>query len=731
MAWPSHKSRPDTSIAPYNFVPLPEKVLPHPQERAEVRSLHDRFREDRHTGWIELTITTETPLYTRCAYDPHGPGTNQQHFFHHGELGRPVIPGSSLRGAIRALVEILGYGKVQMESVMDRRLFFRFLAAPSRPLRTLYSERMFGEKPSAGLLRRTGNGWAIQPAQYFRVPHHVLRSELGQEPHTDRLPVTPNWQLHQKEVWFAVDPAATWKVSQISFSAFPSSRQGILVITGPMNGKQKEYVFVPSTGSIAVDPNAIADLEDKVQLSQWQIAAFPRDQPSGGSRRIDGGLRDGEPVFYVRNPSGQAITALGRAQMFRLPFLNRTSEYVPEALRQKQLLDLAEAIFGTVGDKPEHVIKGRVSFEDAQCLTESPFPVNNPQWIPRILSSPKPTSFQHYLVQPTHNAPAHYDSDPVGETVIRGDKFYWHKRNVPESELRESPDVIRLSPNGTRAQYQNTDGEWEDSSQHTVIRPVRAQVRFSSRVHFENLTDLELGALLTALQLPAHMRHKLGMGKPLGMGSVRMETALHLSDRRRRYTAFLDTGEKSQAETEQLRQRACEAFAAKIIEHSGFDVTGLWQIPRLQALGMLLDWENAPSRQLTRNVPVEDTAADTNGQQWHRRKVLPTPQYMVTGEDPINPPLRAVASTPDGIRIPDPSGAEEQHAGQPGANHTYRRGDRVPITVVANENLRLTVELPDGSQLQLGMHSPLPPGARAKWKVETVDASGRIVKVRP
>lgn len=39
-------------------------------------------------------------------------------------------------------------------------------------------------------------------------------------------------------------------------------------------------------------------------------------------------------------------------------------------------------------------------------------------------------------------------------------------------------------------------------------------------MEFENLAPLELGALLYALELEEGMAHRLGYGKPFGLGSV-------------------------------------------------------------------------------------------------------------------------------------------------------------------------------------------------------------------
>src|SRR5690606_25574889 len=93
------------------------------------------------------------------------------------------------------------------------------------------------------------------------------------------------------------------------------------------------------------------------------------------------------------NPDGLAF--LGRAQMFRFPYDQSPSDLVPEPISEAGL-DLAEAMFGRVrlGDP----IKGRINFEDCPATEGGP-DCYEPLIVPRILSSPKVTTFQHYLTQ--------------------------------------------------------------------------------------------------------------------------------------------------------------------------------------------------------------------------------------------------------------------------------------------------------------------------------------------
>ena len=64
-------------------------------------------------------------------------------------------------------------------------------------------------------------------------------------------------------------------------------------------------------------------------------------------------------------------------------------------------LDLAQKIFGVLNSKPS-----RVFFEDAFLFVEKGNTVEqSPKRVPKILSTPKPTSYQLYLEQNNPNNP--------------------------------------------------------------------------------------------------------------------------------------------------------------------------------------------------------------------------------------------------------------------------------------------------------------------------------------
>src|SRR6266545_998060 len=113
-----------TFHAAYNFIPLPDQVLSVADDpaflrdvdglKAKIWEIHDRFVPETLSGWIDLEITAETPLYIRCGVAPEHASDGEartnphrQEFYHHGEPAQgdphPWIPGSSLRGMVRGL----------------------------------------------------------------------------------------------------------------------------------------------------------------------------------------------------------------------------------------------------------------------------------------------------------------------------------------------------------------------------------------------------------------------------------------------------------------------------------------------------------------------------------------------------------------------------------------------------------------------------------------------------
>lgn len=230
----------------------------------------------------------------------------------------------------------------------------------------------------------------------------------------------------------------------------------------------------------------------------------------------------------------------------------------------------------------------------------------------------------------------------TGKAVIRGHKLYWHKGNVGRDQIRER-DLDKM----TKAKLQYTD-----------IKPIKAGVCFDFTIHFENLSDVELGALLWVLSISGdksqelgiaeegkQYRLSLGMGKPLGMGAVKISHELHLSNRQQRYEKLFDdrywfTGE---AAVSTIKHNAfIKAFEEYVLDHiSLFDypigktreqLEHLQVLPRIQMLLAMLSWSDPVSslkiEHPTRYMEIErDTSKQYVGKRVDERKVKKKNEY--------------------------------------------------------------------------------------------------------
>jgi CRISPR-associated protein (TIGR03986 family) len=151
----------------------------------------------------------------------------------------------------------------------------------------------------------------------------------------------------------------------------------------------------------------------------------------------------------------------------------------------------------------------------------------------KILGQPKPSAWEFYLRQPDDTKEplktyGDLPDDPGGE--LAGRKFYRHQKGTHEADIKADTDEIISSDQATLARFISQPG-----------------TRFRFAIRFARLRPWELGALLAVLE-PHRLApegkaddyaHKLGLGRPLGMGSVRISPSA-LRIRRENETAFLD-----------------------------------------------------------------------------------------------------------------------------------------------------------------------------------------------
>lgn len=666
MSLPEHENpRPErTASAPYNFVPLPEVVIKAVDDVNDLPD-HDTFANAKypHTGYFDVTLTTKSPVYVRCPFtlreflrqerneDRGVPFRDQikntPDFFYTRDPNQPVIPGSSLRGMLRGALEIVSYGK--MERVTDSfKVTYRAVAAGhDDPLAEPYRQVIgrFGRNVRGGYLVWRSDGWHIRPAKKpadLKLPNRDLflkikEREIPNDVIPNYVPLNSNKYTPQyHEVTFDAlvrkdkqgRPAT--RITNIGTVQTAYSHRGWLVCSGNMLETGSDERQSPRTS-----PAIVLEADDKAPLlkirvqsvSDYLDALTPFNKEPPFDEKM-GCLVNGRPVFYVER-AGEVLF-FGHCPNFRIPALlaneNRAAtpfDLVPGDLRRPEDIDYAGALFGyTNGDKVKakqgdkaRAYASRVFVTNAtlnQGSNDIWFP-DDPIVIPKILAGPKPTAFQHYLTQQDPNNKDrldHYGSPPPHETVIRGHKRYWHQNlGTKEGQSLERIRAMIEEERETLRRMADDERKGKGDTQHTQFKPVKPEVTFTFRVYFENLSERELGALCWTLHPLGDGEktycHSLGMGKPLGMGAVKLDATLHLTKRANRYGTLFD-GDNWQTGAAGAEQRLSDRPTLGALTHSFeqhvLEVLGLnkacQRLSELKRIGMLLkmmEWPGFPA----------------------------------------------------------------------------------------------------------------------------------------
>lgn len=478
------------SDAPYNFVPLSNQIV-IPLWGSDVS--HTKPFADGISGVIPYTLEALTPIMVGGNQTGQAPATI--HFYQ--ESGHYAIPGSSIRGMLRSVLEIATFSRMAL--VDDQRKAFRDLQHDDYKDYLTNKNRKDAFEPLAkgGWLKFNAaeNIWQITPCDYAKIDHHLLG--MGNIKSLSMTEKYNLWRPKPLTVKFTPGRPDRHKHSKdkhgkdkylyyIKAESFNSgSTDGTLVFTGSSPTKHMEFIFFnPTHSKITLEQKVMNDfLEIHKDRENWK---YWKKHPE-------------IPVFCLvdkNNPN--RIASLGLAQMYQLPFANSTHELIshtkPEHIHfDENEFDFAQLLFGVDGK-----LKGRID-----CLT-APLE-GTEQWATQqqgVLSAPKSSYYPNYLTQTKRNPNNNLKTAMDEDATISGWKRY---------PVRDKESPVTHSPNG------NLDTE-------SKFTPLAKGSNFNGKIVFHNLLPIELGALFWALtwgQDPK-LRHSLGLAKSFGFGQCRI-----------------------------------------------------------------------------------------------------------------------------------------------------------------------------------------------------------------
>ena len=509
--------------APFNFVPLSEKVF-FPDWAEDVS--HDVPFEDGESGEIELTITAKSPIFIRDHENP-------EQFCQHD--GKYYIPGSSVKGMVRNVLEIMSFGKISIDDKHEKKYPVRDMTPRSKIVGQA-SGRETNQSFGYGVLTLKKNG-EFTFANYGNKIRLILQSALATpyETYDNVSESVISEKYSQIEPFSPISVVTNDKVQRQGFDKFTvnvdseNGETGELFFGNHINGKHYEFVLLPSDNEKA--PTLGLDEEVVKNFKQiYFLNKYDKGNEVGDYWRRKSYSKNGEkriPVFYKKDDN--SITDLGLTQLYKLAYKHtikeasrQNIEYIEKdknddsslndkgEVTKEPKLDLAETIFGA-SRKYLPSLKGRVQFSHFK--TESRPQCNK---VTTILGSPRPSYYPIYIKQNcnNHGIVGQYNTlmnNSNNVPKISGWKRYslHYGRPNPIASTQDNNSSTTFYPLGVY----NQNGEFEEFI-------------FTGKIRFHNLKKVELGAILSALTFHANQDnffHNVGMAKPYGYGKVQVD----------------------------------------------------------------------------------------------------------------------------------------------------------------------------------------------------------------
>lgn len=552
---------PSMATAPYNFVSLPPKPLIHPLvekwgkdkwQEFDKETVKDKYAEflaenGKLNGCIELTIKTLSPCFIG---GEEKNGTVQFFTTNLEPDGTPVIPGSSVRGMTKNIFKIITCGTLRPnEDFADRHLYFRKImpATNNNEDDTLHKhyKELISDAKAGFLIKIKGSD------EYFICPAEAKK------------PITI--ECRKKRDIGGITFHVSLKHDESNYA---------ICTTGEIENTQRQYYITNPD----FRRNARIPLEPELHI----VDNYNADKTRRGVNIFKYAKRDNEaagftgqkdidfvtPCFYTEKDN--YVQSIGHGPHYRVPYLKSISAHIPSAiLADDTPIDFADMVFGN-----KEYWSSRVFFEDARpSMPESAKP--DSFGYPRALLSPNPTSYQLYLEQKGLVGKNHWDTP---NTYIRGYKLYWHRFAESKDDSWMERDENKIVKNTKK------------------IRPIKKDIEFHTRIRFENLSDVELGALCMsiALKFDGHKTaYKIGMGKGIGMGSITIEPKLILEDMDMHYCQLF--ADNNDGWFQDKMPQSIEHFIDIFVEHRTSHLSkedNIALAKSLEELAVLLDYHN-------------------------------------------------------------------------------------------------------------------------------------------
>lgn len=555
---------------PYNFIPTLPRDVNHADLGDREPIGHDCYYDNYWSGKITCTLTTITPLLIPDAAKVEKRENGHKLYPLRCVNGKPYLSPTSIKGMLRNAYEAITNSRFGVFEEHGDRLAYRMSAqnvdvVPARVelingklfLRVMQDSNIIG---SAAKLPRYPRK-VSENASNFPL-YYDGTNELPQ--HGD-----PVWVRLNAQGQNIIEKSVVTRIRRRIDDRPPGNgtwRKGWVYISGEnIKGKKYERIFIESDKKRTIEVTCeIKDLWRRLikDYQQTHEKDLKKRRESGQSPSDYLGENPGETAWslhiyqenyeelqdgtfcYIEYDKSSKIKSL-------LPVIlsRKLYEEPPVKLLDSSLLPAtsikelspADRVFGWVNQQGSGAYKGQLRISGVhytKCWRGEENDIQEflPKGLPlQILGQPKRQQARFYIAQDEQGTPLRRgENKEAGYSEnqhLRGRKVYPHHRGTGKRGDWNSPMEDRTKRKGFRQEYRRPklNGEEQRDDQNRSIKAwVNPDVEFQFEVDIVNLSEVELGALLWLLNLPKYQNannlfHRLGGGKPLGFGSVKIQ----------------------------------------------------------------------------------------------------------------------------------------------------------------------------------------------------------------
>lgn len=493
-------------INPYNFVNVDFKSEPARTDESE------RKANVGSSGVLHCKLITRTPLSIPDTAEADLSKKHKEYDFMRNAEGVPMIPGSSIRGAIRSVYEALTNSC--MSTVDENQSITYRTKDPFEPGLLLLDDH--GEyhlyRAKRFIFGVRGGAYARydKEPELFSLDISKLKEyEYGDTVYISAIKTSGKNKPFKTSRGY---PTKSIFIKEMTSKKQDGLTEGYICIGEPFARKKHfESVFVKGEEIILPkhDNNTsmlakpVRDLNEIINIYNDEKVNSNAKTGSFYKNRDYKILKKGKyyPVWYklfkrdeVIENIHLSVANIGRAA-YHADMGDMLSEYI--SCDKRNAVCPACSLFGMVGTES---MGSRVRFSDA--LMDRPVEKTG-RVVLKELSSPKISYMPFYLISRNgeYDKDISYDNEAYD---IRGRKFYWHNTN--------------------KNTYIEQNGKNERNSSVELIGKDNT---FSFDVYYDCLSQEEIDRLIWTLSLGENDEkgkycHKIGHGKPIGLGSVKI-----------------------------------------------------------------------------------------------------------------------------------------------------------------------------------------------------------------